>query len=127
DHGPSVQQALEDALNAITGENALVHAAGRTDAGVHALAMRAHCDVAKDIGAFRLMEALNARLRPAPVAVLACEPVPDDGHARFSCVARHYVYRNVNRRARLTFDAGLKWRVPAPLDAEAMHEAAQLL
>jgi tRNA pseudouridine38-40 synthase len=127
DHGPSVQQAIEDALHAITGENALVHAAGRTDAGVHALAMRAHCDVEKDIGAFRLMEALNARLRPAPVAVLACEVVADDWHARFSCVARHYVYRIVNRRASLTFDKGLKWRVPAELDAGAMHEAAQLL
>ncbi|MCP3729008.1 tRNA pseudouridine(38-40) synthase TruA [Sphingomonas sp. MG17] len=127
DHGPSVQQAIEDALHAITGENALVHAAGRTDAGVHALAMRAHTQIEKDIGAFRLMEALNARLRPAPVAVLACEAVADDWHARFSCVARHYVYRIVNRRATLTFDKGLKWRVPAELDAGAMHEAAQLL
>jgi tRNA pseudouridine38-40 synthase len=127
DHGPSVQQAIEDALHAITGENALVHAAGRTDAGVHALAMRAHTQIEKDISAFRLMEALNARLRPAPVAVLACEVVADDWHARFSCVARHYVYRIVNRRASLTFDKGLKWRVPAELDAAAMHEAAQLL
>lgn len=122
-----MQQAIEDALHAITGEDALVHAAGRTDAGVHALAMRAHCDVAKAIAPFRLMEALNARLRPAPVAVLACEVVPGDWHARFSCVARHYVYRIVNRRAPLTFDMGLKWRVPAMLDAEAMHEAAQRL
>lgn len=127
DHGPSVQQALEDALYAITGESRQVHAAGRTDAGVHALAMRAHCEVEKDIGAFRLMEALNARLRLAPVAVLACEEVAADWHARFSCVARHYVYRMVNRRAPLTFDAGLRWRVPAPLDASAMHDAAQLL
>lgn len=127
DHGPSVQQALEDALHAITGEDALVHAAGRTDAGVHALGMRAHCDVEKDIAPFRLMEALNARLRPAPVAVLACGIVADDWHARFSCVARHYVYRIVNRRAPLTFDAGLRWRVPADLDAGAMHAAAQLL
>lgn len=127
DHGPSVQQAVEDALHAITGEDALVYAAGRTDAGVHALAMRAHCDVAKDIAAFRLMEALNARLRPAPVAVLACEAVADDWHARYSCVARHYVYRIANRRAPLTFDRGLKWRVPAELDEKAMHAAAQLL
>lgn len=127
DHGPSVQQALEDALHAITGEDALVHAAGRTDAGVHALAMRAHCDVAKAIEPFRLMEALNARMRPAPVAVLACEIVPEDWHARFSCIARHYVYRIVNRRAPLTFDTGLKWRVPAELDADAMHAAAQVL
>lgn len=127
DHGPSVQQAIEDALFGITGEDALVHAAGRTDAGVHALAMRAHSDIAKDIGAFRLMEALNAHLRAVPVAILACEAVADDWHARFSCIARHYRYRIVNRRAPLTFDKGLKWRVPADLDASAMHDAAQLL
>ncbi len=127
DHGPSVQQAIEDALHGITGEDALVHAAGRTDAGVHALAMRAHTDVDKEIGAFRLMEALNAHLRSVPVAILACEVVPGDWHARFSCTARHYVYRIVNRRAPLTFDSGLKWRVPAELDAGAMHDAAQLL
>ncbi|WP_423603816.1 tRNA pseudouridine(38-40) synthase TruA [Sphingomonas sp. MS122] len=127
DHGPSVQQAIEDALHGITGEDALVHAAGRTDAGVHALAMRAHTEIDKDIAPFRLMEALNAHLRNVPVAILACETVADDWHARFSCVARHYVYRIVNRRAPLTFDKGLKWRVPAVLDAAAMHDAAQLL
>ncbi len=127
DHGPSVQQAIEDALHAITGEGASVHAAGRTDAGVHALAMRAHCDVAKDIAPFRLMAALNAHLRQVPVAILACEPVANDWHARFSCVARHYEYRIVCRRAPLTFDKGLRWRVPAALDADAMHAAAQLL
>lgn len=127
DHGPSVQQAIEDALHGITGEDALVHAAGRTDAGVHALAMRAHADLAKDIAPFRLMEALNAHLRAVPVAILACETVAEDWHARFSCVARHYAYRISNRRAPLTFDKGLKWRIAAPLDAEAMHAAAQLL
>ncbi len=127
DHGPSVQQAIEDALHGITGENALVHAAGRTDAGVHALGMRAHTEIEKDIAPFRLMEALNAHLRNVPVAILACETVADDWHARFSCIARHYVYRIVNRRAPLTFDKGLKWRVPAELDAAAMHDAAQIL
>ncbi|WP_447725316.1 tRNA pseudouridine(38-40) synthase TruA [Sphingomonas koreensis] len=127
DHGPSVQQAIEDALHGITGEDALVHAAGRTDAGVHALAMRAHTDVEKEIAPFRLMEALNAHLRSVPVAILACEVVPEDWHARFSCTARHYVYRIANRRAPLTFDKGLKWRVPADLDAAAMHDAAQIL
>ncbi len=127
DHGPSVQQAIEDALHGITGEDALVHAAGRTDAGVHALGMRAHTEIEKDIAPFRLMEALNAHLRNVPVAILACETVADDWHARFSCIARHYVYRIVNRRAPLTFDKGLKWRVPAELDAAAMHEAAQIL
>ncbi|MEG3180333.1 tRNA pseudouridine(38-40) synthase TruA [Sphingomonas sp. LT1P40] len=127
DHGPSVQAAIEDALHGITGENALVHAAGRTDAGVHALAMRAHTEIDKDLTPFRLMEALNAHLRRVPVAILACEIVPDDWHARFSCIARHYVYRIANRRAPLTFDEGLKWRVPADLDADAMHKAAQQL
>src|SRR3546814_13171114 len=87
-HGPSVQQALEEAVTRITGEEAAVHGAGRTDAGVHALAMRAHVDIAKSIAPFRLMEALNAQLRPAPVAVLACETVADDWHARFSCLGQ---------------------------------------
>lgn len=127
DHGPSVQQAIEDAAFAITGEDAVVHAAGRTDAGVHALAMRAHVDIAKPLTPFRLMEALNARLRPAPVAILACEAVADDWHARFSCVARHYEYRIVQRRAPLTWEQGLAWRIPGDLDAAAMHAAAQRL
>ena len=127
DHGPSVQQAIEDAAFAVTGETVVVHAAGRTDAGVHGLGMRAHLDIDREITPFRLMEALNARLRPHPVAILACDPVPDDWHARFSCLARHYEYRIVTRRAPLTWEKGLAWRIPAKLDARAMHEAAQLL
>ncbi len=127
DHGPSVQQAIETAAHAITGERAVVHAAGRTDAGVHALGMRAHLDIARDITPFRLMEALNARLRPAPVAILDCVVVPDDWHARFSCLARHYEYRIVNRRAPLTHEAGLAWRVPTPLDVDAMRAGAARL
>ena len=123
-HGPSVQQALETAAHAITGETVAVHAAGRTDAGVHGLAMRAHCDIAKPIAPFRLMEALNARLRPNPIAVLACEMVPDDWHARFSCLGRSYEYRIVNRRAPLTWEAGLAWQVPQPLDEDAMAAGA---
>ena len=126
-HGPSVQQALEEAVTAVTGETTPVHAAGRTDAGVHALAMRAHVDVAKPLDTFRLMEALNARLRPAPVAVLACEAVADDWHARFSCLGRAYEYRIVNRRAPLTREVGLAWQVPQPLDAAAMAAAAAVL
>ncbi|MCC4231631.1 tRNA pseudouridine(38-40) synthase TruA [Sphingobium soli] len=126
-HGPSVQQTIEDAIAAVTGEAAVIHAAGRTDAGVHGLAMRAHADIAKDIASFRLMEAINARMRPAPVAILACETVADDWHARFSCTGRSYVYRIANRRAPLTFDAGLVWRVVQPLDADAMQAAAQHL
>jgi tRNA pseudouridine38-40 synthase len=126
-HGPTVQQAVEAAVLAITGEQVAMHAAGRTDAGVHALAMRAHIDVAKDMAPFRLMEALNAALRPAPVAVIACEVVPNDWHARFSCTGRSYLYRVVNRRAPLTLEAGRAWHVRHPLDTEAMHRAAQAL
>ena len=126
-HGPSVQQAVEDAAYAVTGEAVIMHAAGRTDAGVHALAMRAHINVAKDIAPFRLMEALNAHLRPAPVAVLACEVVADDWHARFSCTGREYLYRIANRRAPLTLERKRAWLVSQPLDADAMHRAAQAL
>lgn len=127
DHGPSVQQAIEDAAFAVTGERTTVHAAGRTDAGVHGVAMRAHLDLSKDLTPFRLGEALNARLRPAPIAILGCEIVPDDWHARFSCLGRSYEYRIVNRRAPLTWEKGLAWQVPQPLDEAAMHRAAQLL
>ena len=127
DHGPSVQEAIESAAFRMLGEELAVHAAGRTDAGVHATAMRAHLDVAKPVTPFRLIEGLNALLRPDPVAILDCEIVADDWHARFSCLGRAYQYRIANRRAPLTFEAGLAWRVPKPLDAEAMHAAAQLL
>ena len=126
-HGPSVQQAVEQAVFAITGEAATMHAAGRTDAGVHALAMRAHIDIAKPFAPSRLSEALNAKLRPLPIAVTGCEIVADDWHARFSCTGRSYVYRIVNRRPPLTIDAGRAWLVRQPLDAEAMHRAAQIL
>ncbi|MBN8807486.1 MAG: tRNA pseudouridine(38-40) synthase TruA [Sphingomonas sp.] len=127
DHGPSVQGAIERAAFEITGETVTVHAAGRTDAGVHALGMRAHLDVARAITPFRLMEALNARLRPDPVAVLACEAVAEDWHARFSALARHYEYRMVTRRAPLTWEKGLAWRIARELDAGAMQDAAQVL
>ena len=126
-HGPSVQQSVEEAVLAVTGETVAMHAAGRTDAGVHALAMRAHLDIDKPFTAFRLMEALNARLRPAPIAVLACEEVADDWHARFSCIGRAYVYRIANRRAPLTLERGHAWHVTRPLDEAAMHRAAQAL
>jgi len=126
-HGPSVQQAIEEAVAAVTGEAAVLHAAGRTDAGVHAYAMAAHVDIEKPITAFRLSEALNARLRPLPVAVLQAEAVAEDWHARFSCIGRRYVYRIVNRRAPLALEARRAWQVAVPLDEDAMHEAAQAL
>lgn len=126
-HGPSVQQAIEDALYRITGEKAVVHASGRTDAGVHARGQVAHVDLDYAITPFRLAAALNALVRPNPVAILDCKVVDDDWHARFSCLGRAYDYRIINRRAPLTFDDGLAWRVSVVLDADAMHEAAQRL
>jgi tRNA pseudouridine38-40 synthase len=126
-HGPSIQESVETAAHAVTGETVTMHAAGRTDAGVHALAMRAHVDIEKDLTPFRFQEALNALLRPDPIAVTACETVPDDWHARFSCIARAYRYRIANRRAPLTLDRGRAWQVVHTLNAEAMHAAAQAL
>lgn len=127
DHGPSVQQAVENAIKNITQQDIRVFAAGRTDAGVHALGMRAHFDLETKLTPFRLMEGLNAGLRPHPVAVLACDIVPDDWHARFACIGRRYVYKITNRRAPLTLDRGQSWQVARPLDASLMHEAAQEL
>lgn len=125
-HGPSVQAAIEAAIHAITGEHVDVIAAGRTDAGVHASAMPAHADIEKPFTPFKLMEAINARLRPHPVAIVACAEAPS-WHARFDCLGRRYRYRIINRRAPLTTDTGLAWRVPAPLDVAAMQVAAQRL
>jgi tRNA pseudouridine38-40 synthase len=126
-HGPSVQQAIEEAVRAITQEEVTLHAAGRTDAGVHALAMTAHVDVARPITAHRFADGVNAKLRPLPVAILAAEAVDDDFHARFSCVGRRYCYRIANRRAPLALEAGRAWRVPVVLHADAMNRAAQVL
>jgi tRNA pseudouridine38-40 synthase len=126
-HGPSVQQAIEEAIKAITHETVTLHAAGRTDAGVHALAMTAHADIEKTITPFRLADGINAKLRPLPVAILAAREVDRDFHARFSCIGRRYLYRIVNRRAPLALDAGRAWRVPVVLHADAMHRAAQRL
>lgn len=127
DTGPSVQQAIEEAAQRVTGERVTLHSAGRTDTGVHALAMRSHLDIAKDIDAFRLMEALNAHLRPDPIAITACEAVAEDWHARFSCTGRSYLYRIANRRAPPVLDRNRVWHVARPLDAEAMHRAARAL
>ncbi|MEL6793875.1 MAG: tRNA pseudouridine(38-40) synthase TruA [Pseudomonadota bacterium] len=124
---PSVQETVEQAVEALIGEPATVQGAGRTDAGVHALAQVAHVDLARDWDSFRLTEALNHHLRPAPVAVLSASVAADDWHARFSAIERLYVYRIVNRRAPLTIEAGKAWRVRQPLDAEAMAAAAKHL
>jgi tRNA pseudouridine38-40 synthase len=125
--GPTVQQALEDAVAATFGAPSPVHAAGRTDAGVHALGMSAHVDIARPITGFRLAGALNAHLRPQPVAVLDAVAVADDWHARFSCTGREYVYRIVNRRAPLALGRGGHWQIAPTLDSDAMHRAAQRL
>ena len=127
DNGPSVQAALEAAVKRFCGEAVTAHAAGRTDAGVHALAQVAHIDLDEETGADTLRDALNFHLKPAAVAVLAAEAVADDFHARFSATERAYRYRIVNRRAPLALDRGRAWFVPVPLDAAAMHEAARAL
>ena len=127
DNGVSVQGVLTAAIAAFTGEQAAVGAAGRTDAGVHALGQVAHLDLAKDWDAETVRDAINFHLRPQPVAVLAVERAAPDFDARFSAIKRHYLYRIVNRRADLTLEQNRAWRVPRPLDAEVMRVAAQRL
>lgn len=126
-HGATIQGSIEEAGASIAGQATPVQAAGRTDAGVHGLAMTAHIDVARDFTPFRLMEALNARLKPRPIAILSCERVDPEWHARFSCLGRRYLYRIINRRPPLTLEAGRAWHVIKPLDAEAMDVAAKRL
>ena len=127
ENGPSVQQALEEAIAAMTGERVRVQGAGRTDAGVHALGQVAHFDLERAFSPHRLREGLNYHLRPAPVVVLEAEEAAADFHARFSATRRHYLYRILNRRAPPALDRNRVWHVPVPLDAGVMHEAAQVL
>jgi tRNA pseudouridine38-40 synthase len=126
-NGLSVQQALEEAIFATSGEQVVANGAGRTDAGVHAIGQVAHVDLAKSWSGFRLSEALNALLAPQPIAVLSVEPVAEDFDARFSATMRHYLYRIVNRRAPLALERGHAWRVKRRLDLDAMREGAALL
>lgn len=124
-HGlASVQGAVEAALAKLEPRDHTIAAAGRTDAGVHATGQVATVDLVRDWQPFRLMEALNHHLRPAPVAILAAARVADDFHARFSALERRYLFRLVQRRAPLTHDAQLAWRVQHGLDADAMREGA---
>jgi len=125
--GRSVQGVLEEAVAAFTGERAGVRGAGRTDAGVHALGQVAHADLSRDWPGERVRDALNAHLRPHPVAVLLAETVAESFDARFSAVRRHYLYRILNRRAPAALDRHRVWAVARPLDAAAMHRAAQSL
>jgi len=125
--GESVQGALTEAIARFCGHAVKVAGAGRTDAGVHALGQVAHVDLAKEDRTDKVRDAINAHLRPHPVAVLAAEKVDDGFDARFSAKKRHYLYRIVNRRADLALERTRAWRVPRRLDAEAMHAAAQML
>jgi tRNA pseudouridine38-40 synthase len=123
----TVQGLLTSAVEALSGDKTLVQGAGRTDAGVHARAQVAHVDLSKNWDTDTIRDALNAHLRPHPIAILAAERAADDFSARTSAIRRHYLYRIINRRADLTLEAGRAWRVPRPLDAAAMHAAAQRL
>lgn len=123
----SVQQVLEEAAQALDGVAVRVIGAGRTDSGVHALGQVAHLDLQKEIRADKVRDALNAHLRPHPVAVLEAEDAAPDFHARFDATSRSYFYRILNRRPDLALDRGRAWRVPQRLDHSAMHEAAQAL
>lgn len=124
---PSVQGAIEAALARIEPGPHTIAAAGRTDAGVHALAQVAHCDLERDWGTFRLSEALNYHLKPLPIAITACERVSEDWHARFSATERRYLFRILSRRAPVTLDRGRVWHVRPKLDIDAMRAGAQHL
>jgi tRNA pseudouridine38-40 synthase len=124
---PSVQQAVEEALARLEAGAHRIAAAGRTDTGVHATGQVAHADLARDWDPFRLSEALNWHLKPAPVAVIGCARVPDDFHARFSAIERRYLYRIVARRAPLTQERGLAWHILRPLDLAALRAGAERL
>ncbi|MEM1371742.1 MAG: tRNA pseudouridine(38-40) synthase TruA [Pseudomonadota bacterium] len=124
---PSIQQALVDAIAAFTGEFVSVRGAGRTDAGVHARGQVCHFDLTKDWSADKVREALNAHLRPAPIAVTHASTAPTEFDARFSATARHYRYVILNRRSPPALEANRVWWVPVPLDAVAMETAASVL
>jgi len=127
ENGLSVQQAVEEAIEAFCGEQVRVHAAGRTDAGVHALGQVIHFDLARAQAPDTVRDALNFHLRPHPAAVLAAAEAAPDFHARFSATGRRYRYRIVNRRAPLVLERGRAWHVAAPLDDGAMAAAARVL
>ena len=127
DNGPSVQGALEDAIEKLSGERVTVTGAGRTDAGVHALGQAAHFDLEKFFEPGKVRDALNHFLRPNPVVVLDAAVADAEFHARFSAKARHYLFRILNRRSPPALDDKRVWHVSPKLDADAMHAAAQML
>jgi len=124
---PSVQGSIEKAVLGFSGETVRIHAAGRTDTGVHATGAVAHVDLEKAWRPEVVRDAINAHLVPEPICVLHAEPAPDDWHARFSANERRYTYRILNRIAPPALDKGRVWHIKKPLDAEAMHDAAQVL
>ena len=126
-NGVSVQQVIEDAISKFTGENAITHVAGRTDAGVHATGQVCHFDLTKDPDVQSVRDAINFHVKPNPVSVLSAELVDDQFHARFSATKRLYLYRITNRRAPLAVEKGLSWLVPQKLNTEAMSVAAKNL
>ena len=126
-NGASVQQALEEAVTAFSGERVIVHGAGRTDAGVHARGQVAHIDLARAWRVDTIRDAINAHLKPQPISVIVAEEAPPDFEARFSAIRRHYLYIIDNRRAPPAIERGFVWHVARKLDAHVMHEAAQAL
>ncbi|GLQ05436.1 tRNA pseudouridine(38-40) synthase TruA [Sneathiella chinensis] len=126
-NGPSVQQHIEEGILKFCGEDIRIQGAGRTDAGVHALGQVASFDLTRDFEPRTVMNAINQHMKPAPVVILDCERVDEEFNARFSATGRHYLYRMINRPARLTLDKGFAWHVKKDLDHEAMHDAAQVL
>jgi tRNA pseudouridine38-40 synthase len=124
---PTVQGRLTEAIKAFSGDDMIPRGAGRTDAGVHALGQVAHVDLTKDWPCKKVRDALNAQLRPDPISILACERVAEGFDARFSAKTRHYLYRIANRRSPLALERDRAWHVIYQLDADAMHEAAQVL
>jgi tRNA pseudouridine38-40 synthase len=127
DNGASIQGALEDAIEKLSGARVTVTGAGRTDAGVHAFGQVAHFDLEKHFEAGKVRDALNHFLRPAPIVVLEAVMADAEFHARFSATGRHYLYRILNRRSPPALEEGRVWHVSPRLDAEAMHHAAQAL
>ena len=127
DHDISVQGEIAKAIKAFSGDDCNPQGAGRTDSGVHALGMVAHIDLSKQWDPLKVREALNHHVRHVPIAILKCETVTEEFDARFSATSRHYLYRIVNRRARLALDKTRAWHVTQELDAPEMHKAAQVL
>jgi tRNA pseudouridine38-40 synthase len=127
DHGPSVQGAVEAAGTKLNSAPVTVYGSGRTDSGVHALAQIAHMDLDKDLRPDKVRDAMNFHLGNHPISILDAEKMDEAWHARFDAIERQYLYRIIDRRPRLALDRGRVWRVPVKLEADAMHEAAQVL